>query len=467
MKQFYVLVFTLAIILTSCSTPIQPQTIIKSNVKSQASEFPDITSSPGFETQSNVSEPSNTSEKSNTSTTTSSAKQTKQAPKPPKSTKPAPTSTPTPPPVVTDKMNAVWISYLEYNEGMLKGKTLDQFKANINKAFDNVKSIGVNTVIVHVRPFGDAVYNSGYYPWSSTVTGTLGKAPSFDPLKVMVDIAHQKGLAIHAWINPFRLMTETEIKTLPETSVIKKLYNNKDNTDDIKYINGRWYLNPASSEGQQLVINGISEIVKNYNVDGIHIDDYFYPTTDLSFDSYSYNQSGTHLSTTAWRQTNISKIVSNIYKTIKGIKPNVLFGISPDGSIENNYTQHYADIRLWASTPGYLDYLTPQVYYGFNHQSLPFEKATKDWASIVKLNNIKIIYGLANYKIGNVDNWAGTGKFEWIESTDIIPRQIQFVKTLPRYDGVAFFRYGSMFDQSGQLVGITQTQTLNIKDTLK
>ncbi len=380
-------------------------------------------------------------------------------------TQPATTAAPTP--TAKTQMNAVWISYLEYENGMLKGKTEQQFRGNMQKVFNNCTKIGVNTVFIHMRPFGDAVYASQLFPWSSSVTGTFGGKPVFDPLEVILQEAKKVGIEIHAWLNPFRMMKENEILTLDETSVIKQLYNNRADNDYIQLISGRWYLNPASGTAKKLVLDGIAEIVRNYDVDGIHIDDYFYPTTALNFDDYSFAQSGSGLSRSAWRQSNISKFVADIYKTIKDINGTVLFGVSPDGSVENNVNKHYADVELWCSKTGFLDYICPQVYYGFENQNKPFEKTAKEWNAMVKVSSIKLIFGLANYKIGKEDTYAGAGKREWIERDDIIPRQILFVKTLVNSNGVAFYRYNDLFNMDGSYLERTKAQTLAIETILK
>ena len=377
-------------------------------------------------------------------------------------TAPATTATP----AIDSPMSAVWISYLEYDKGMLRGKTQAQFRANLQTAFANCAAVGINTAFVQVRPFGDAVYASAYFPWSASVTGTFGAAPDFDPLQAIIEEAKKENIKIQAWINPFRLMKEAEILTLDDTSVIKQLYNNRAGNDYIKLISGRWYLNPASAQARKLIVDGIAEIVRNYDVDGIHMDDYFYPTTALDFDSYSYAQSGTSLSLQDWRQSNVSKLVADIYKKINSIDSSVDFGISPQGSVENNYSSQYADVRLWCSSPGYLDYICPQLYYGFENQKKPFEATAAQWNAMVADGGVKLVCGLANYKIGKEDVYAGTGKFEWIEHDDIIPRQILFAKTLSHYSGVAFFSYGNLFNPDGSFAELTQNQTLAIKPAL-
>lgn len=370
-------------------------------------------------------------------------------------------------PIITEKINAVWICSRDYDEGLLKGKTEDQFRTNMEKVFANCVSIGVNTAIVAVHPYGDAIYQSDLFAWSSSVTGTFGAAPGFDPLKIIIQEAKKKGIDIHAWFNPYRLMKEKEILLLDDTSVIKRLYNNRENNDYIRLIDGRWYLNPASAEAQKLILDGIAEILRKYDVQGIHIDDYFYPTTALSYDNYSYAQSGTAMSRGDWRRNNVTTLVANIYKTIKDINGSAVFGISPAAGIGHNHDNLYADVELWTSKPGYMDYFCPQIYYGFESQEAPFVQMADLANSMIKTGKIRLVIGLASYKIGTVDAGAGSGSREWIDHDDIIPRQIAYAKTLSDYSGVAFFRYGSMFSNvDGSYINIAKSQTTAIKSAL-
>lgn len=370
---------------------------------------------------------------------------------------------------ITDEQKtfAVWISFNEYYDGLLCGQDKKSFSKKIEKVFENCCSIGVNTVFVQVRPFGDSIYPSKYFPWSNSVTGRFGESPNFDPLKIMVEKAKEKNLKIHAWINPFRLMKDNEIKKLPKTSVIKMLYDKRNENDYIKKIDNRWYLNPSSAEAKKLIIDGIAEIVQKYSVDGIQMDDYFYPSSDLKFDEYSFKMSKTNHTLSEWRKENVSNFILETNKKIKSINKNVLFGISPDGNIDKNYSTHFADVRLWCSKAGYIDYIIPQVYYGFKHQTLPFEKVANEWNNVVANNNVKLIFGLANYKVGNIDSFAGSACDEWKNSNDIIIRQIKFSKNLSNYSGVSFFSYRSMFDIKGNLLNESKLQTQKIKGNLE
>jgi len=279
----------------------------------------------------------------------------------------------------------------------------------------------------------------------------------------MVREAHNRGLSIHAWINPMRLMSDADIKGISDSYKIKQWYN----SDDLrgKYIvkvNGTWYLNPAYSETVSLIADGVSEIVSKYNVDGIQIDDYFYPTTDKSFDSAAYSASGTSSSLLEWRMSMVSNMVRKLYSSVKNVNSTAVFGISPQGSISNNYNDLYADVKTWCAQSGYVDYILPQIYYGFSNSTLPYSDTCAAWSSLVKNSSVKLVIGLAPYKIGTEDTWAGNGKFEWANNTDIIARQMAFAETLPNYGGVALYRYDSLFNPSADVSAAVKAEVANI-----
>jgi uncharacterized lipoprotein YddW (UPF0748 family) len=311
--------------------------------------------------------------------------------------------------------------------------------------FDNIKGLGFNTVYMQVRAYGDAYYSSALYPSGEQYDGIMGGAMAFDPLSVMVKSAHDRGLSIHAWINPMRLGDDTDIKNVSDSYLYKQWYNSDNRRGKMVVKSGNyWYLNPAYSDCINLISDGIAEILSNYNVDGVQIDDYFYPTTNASFDKSAYSSSGTSLSLSNWRYQNVNRMVKRLYDTVHSVMPDAVFGISPQGTVENNAPQ-YADVTLWCKTAGYCDYILPQVYMGFEHATAPYEELISTWSSLVKAPGVKLVIGLAPYKIGATDNWAGSGKNEWINNTNIISRQMASAEKLSNYGGVALYRYDSVF----------------------
>lgn len=345
-----------------------------------------------------------------------------------------------------EEQKGVWITYLEY-ASILKNKTQSSFRSSIEQYFDNIASLGFNTVYVQVRAFGDAYYNSQFYPSGEQFNGTIGTSNSFDALAVMIDCAHARGLSVHAWVNPMRLMSTAQLEQIDDSYLIKQWYNNSGyNGTYIVQSNGKWYLNPAYGEVTDLIAAGITEIVANYHVDGIQIDDYFYPTTDAGFDSSAYAASGMGMSLSSWRISNVNEMVKKLYQAAHSANGTILFGISPQASVANNYNQLYADVRTWCTEGGYCDYILPQVYFGFANATTPYADTISQWSNMTAGSGVKLVIGLAAYKIGAADNYAGSGQNEWIDSSDMLKRQSEAAKALPNYGGVAMYRYDSLFN---------------------
>ena len=337
-------------------------------------------------------------------------------------------------------IKAVWISYLEL-EPILKDKSESYFKNKFASIIKNVANLGLNTVIVQVRPFADALYPSEIFPPSAVWTSDM-KPASFDPLEIMLKTAHESKISFHAWINPLRGATKSQVALIDGKYKVKALYNGKNKA---KLLGGRYYFNPAYGDVKRLIANGVEEIVKNYNVDAIHIDDYFYPTTAKSFDAAAYEKYANGRSLSRFRLDNCNDMVNRIYTAAHTAK-NVKFGISPQGSIRNNYGSQYADVKLWCSKNGYADYIMPQIYYGFLNSSEPFKKVCREWASCVTNKNIILTAGLACHKINMaVDAYAGVGKGEWAKNSDVISRQIKYLSDNDDFSGFSLYSYKSIF----------------------
>lgn len=331
---------------------------------------------------------------------------------------------------------AVWFAYLDI-DSMLKNADRQSFTASVASAFDSVVSIGCNTVYVHVRSFGDAYYNSLYYPFTAAYSDTLGVSPDYDPLEIMIEEAHNRGLSFHAWINPMRTTTKARYKEMSSDYTLKQWYES-DSTNGTFLVydsdTGYYWLSPAYSAVRQLICRGVAEIVSNYKVDAIHIDDYFYPTTSSSFDKAAFEASGAS-DRAVWRRSVVSSLVREIYNTVKSCNSSVLFGVSPQGNIENNRDRLYADVDTWCTVSGYLDYIVPQIYYGFNDK-LSFDAAAKQWQELVTLPDVKLICGIAAYKVGVNSEWSSGG---------ILKKQTEYISGLGGYDGIAYYRQGSLF----------------------
>ena len=343
------------------------------------------------------------------------------------------------------EMRAVWISFLEYRS-ILKNKSESQFRSSVKKYFDNCVSLGLNTVIVHARSHGDAFYKSGYFPASVDFTGKRQDSFLFDPLEIMVKEAHARGLKIEAWVNPYRANRLTE--QFSENDPVKKWLG----TDKVFAHGEYYYFNPGEPEVRRLVLNGIIELVENYDIDGIHFDDYFYPTTDSSVDKNTYAKYGAGRTLKKFRTDSVNELVKTVYSEIKKRK-NITFGISPQGNIDNCLNFNYADVKLWGSTAGYVDYLAPQLYWDYGQGSLPYETALANWKKTVTSLSVKLITGHAAYRVAE----NGTGGWA---SGDILKRQVSDARGAANYGGFIMFRYDHLFSDA------LETERRNLKSIL-
>lgn len=352
-------------------------------------------------------------------------------------------------PAKADEVRAIWIAFLDL-EPLLVGRTESQFTVSVRQMFKTCKDGGMNTVIVQVRPYCDSFYPSEYFPWSDYASGEMGQALAYDPLEIMVSEAHALDLSIEAWVNPMRAMTESQITSVSTDYPIRQWYDSYEKyAENLFAVGGRLYLNPASQEVRDLIAAGVVEIVRGYDVDGIHIDDYFYPSMlDYAYDASqyaAYTAQGGTLDQGDWRRENTSEMVRQMYSAVKSADPSVVFGISPRGINEQTYTQLYADVEEWVQNPGYLDYVAPQVYFGFDNSTAPYSTLLEQWSQMVTQPGVKLLIGLSPYKAGNVDQYAGAGKNEWVENSDIIARQIDEARGIDNCDGVVLFRYAQIF----------------------
>ena len=354
------------------------------------------------------------------------------------------------------EMKAVWFSYLEFQEWCNTKKSQDyneeSFTSYIQTAFDRVVELNMNTVIVQVRPSGDAMYPSKYFPWSQYASGTQGEDPLFDPLEIMVKEAHKRNLEIQAWINPYRVSSaSTNLDLLSDDNPAKKWLtdNSKTNDRNVLSYNSKLYYNPSSSEVQKLIVNGIKEIVQNYDVDGIHFDDYFYPTLGSKyaslFDSTEYKEyketaqaaGKTIMNIADWRRNNVNTLVKKVYSAVKAIDPNCKFGISPTGAYKNLVSdqQYYVDFETWMSKSGYVDYICPQLYWAYEDSPYPYEETVDYWASYKKNDAVNLYIGVPSYKAGSSED-----KGQWKDSA-VLASMIEYGRSVDGVDGFMFYRY--------------------------
>jgi len=332
-----------------------------------------------------------------------------------------------------------WISYFELTR---KGRSEKDYESYLRGLFINMKEVSVTDVFLHVRAFGDAAYTSSLFPPASFICEGEKELP-FDVLSMALKLGEEYGMNIHAWINPYRALKGNDTRSIPVCQMKIWIENE---TQDVVAVDGRYYFNPSSEKAAKLIADGVREILTLYpDVKGIHIDDYFYPENCGDFDSEDYAKylsGGGKLSLSDYRRENVNNLVSTLYSAVKSFGEDKIFSVSPSADIDKCYSTLYADVNLWAGNDGYCDLIMPQVYYGFQNESMPFIKTVDRWNEITKNSGERLVIGLALYKCGETDKYAGEGKNEWKENSDIIKRQVEYIKEKNIY---GFSLYSSSF----------------------
>lgn len=283
-------------------------------------------------------------------------------------------------------------AWIQAVNGQFRGIPTEKLKQTLIDQLNSLQGAGINAIIFQVRPEADALYASQLEPWSRFLTGVQGQAPSpyWDPMQFMIDECHKRGMEFHAWINPYRVKTSLKSELSPN-----RLYNI--HPEWFVTYNNQLFFDPALPESRRHICMVVADIVSRYDVDAIHMDDYFYPypakgmdfPDDASFARYG----GGFTNRADWRRSNVNILIQKIHETIRGLKPWVKFGISPFGIYRNekndplgsktnglqNYDDLYADVLLWARN-GWVDYNIPQIYWQIGHPAADYETLVKWWA---------------------------------------------------------------------------------------
>ena len=370
-----------------------------------------------------------------------------------------------------EALRAVWVSQFDmhpiYRDG---GRQRDKqdYARLVEAMLDNLIRDGFNTVLLQVRPNGDSMFVSDIYPTSKYVAGSYGGAVEYDAVGIYLDSAKKKGISVHAWINPYRLCYEEELIAYGR-GILYEWYCEGIGKRIERAPDGLLYLDPSYDEVHSLIADGASEILAEYDFDGIHLDDYFYPTEFEFDDLYEFSQSG-YSDLGEFRRSNTEKTVRALYETVHGYDGRV-FGVAPAGNIYSLESGWYIDIYGWLSSDGYVDYIMPQLYYGFNNATCPFDTVLTDWCNAVKNDGIKLYIGLSAAKCalgseGVADAFAGSsGKYEWRDSKDILARSCKAALNVS--DGVCIFSYSSFYDpitgKSNPLTDEERTAFIEVK----
>ena len=356
-----------------------------------------------------------------------------------------PTPQPEPPaPDVRREARGMWIATVGNIDWPTRNTlTADQQRAELVDILDRAAAARINTVVFQVRPAADAVYASALEPWASLLTGTQGRDPGYDPLAFAIQEAHARGLELHAWINPFRAGNTADTARLAASHLFHA------RRDLVRVYGSQLWLDPGEPEVQEHSIRVAADIVRRYDIDALHADDYFYPyvQNDASgrpipfSDDSTYARFGAGLTRGDWRRANTDRFVERLYREVHAIKPTIKVGISPFGIWRpgnpagvqglDAYASIYADSRKWLQQ-GWVDYFAPQLYWAITapQQSYP---ALLDWWLEQNTRGRHVWPGLAAYRVENGTSSAF--------SRQEIPDQIRLTRTRP--GGTGHFLYNT------------------------
>ena len=300
-----------------------------------------------------------------------------------------------------EDFRGVWISTVYSADYPSTQNNIAAQKEEYTQKLNQLQELGINAVVVQVRPKGDAFYESDLNPWSAVLTGEQGKDPGYDPMKFMIEEAHARGMEFHAWLNPYRITTSgTDLAELSADNMARK------NPNWILTYNDAMYFNPEKDEVKQYICDTVEEIVLNYDVDAIHFDDYFYPTNYPL--SEGEDRDGAEANA---RREHVNNMIERVSKTIEKANSNVAFGISPMGVWKNatsdangsqtkgseGYYTVFGDAKLWVEK-GWIDYITPQIYWEKGNAYADYETLVKWWSNVTKNTDVNLYIGQGIYK---------------------------------------------------------------------
>lgn len=363
---------------------------------------------------------------------------------------------------MTEETRAIFISYIELSQYLHK-KDVAVMKNTIDDMIVQMKDFGLNTILLQVRSFSDAIYPSTIFPSSRMIVETEGDPLPMDVLDYFLQAAHQNKMTLHAWINPYRIRNEKDKANISPTNPAFRYAN----TNLVKEIPGLGiFYNPAEAEVEDLIVKGIKEILDNYEVDGILFDDYFYPDETIDQENYQAAlQENKHLTLQEYRLSVTSSLIKKVYRSVKKKDQRLKFGISPEGNIDNNYTTNYIDTKKFAREKGYVDYLMPQIYFGFLNEARPFTETMKEWNNMITNESVSLLPALAFYKTGTIDTYAKKGQEEWLLYNNIIAREVLASRDFSQYDGFAIYRFSSLFEENLSQQSFLEKE--NLKNVLR
>ncbi len=355
------------------------------------------------------------------------------------------------------RLKGVWVAAVSSNYPRQKTADGRSLAADCDFIVDQCAALGFNAIFFQVRPSADALYKSNVFPWSAYLTGQEGLAPSggFDPLAYICQAAHKKKIALHAWINPYRIKAKKGqslddlLLTRPALRSIKKFI--------LPSSDGNFYLDPGQPKVRRLIVAGAREIMQGYDVDGLHLDDYFYPQAGID-DSASYKKYGAGDSLEDFRRRSASLLVKELFRMVRQEKPDALFGVSPFGIWANkspsnpygsdtrgtqSYSAHAADSISWIQAEC-LDYIVPQIYWERGHKAADYETLARWWNDALEGSPVRLYIGMADYKAAAALK-SGNEKSPWLGSGEL-NAQLELNKTLKNVAGEVHFNFDSVME---------------------
>lgn len=365
---------------------------------------------------------------------------------------PEPTPAPTPAAATAEEpqrpYRAVWVSYLEWQQ--MDFSTEAAFRTQTEQMLDKIAALGATVVLAQVRPFADALYPSAYFPLSHLCTGQQGQVLGFDPLEIWVTAAHTRGLELEAWVNPYRIQQgQTPALCAQSPAVL--------HPDWVKTTDTGCYFDPANPAVRQYIADALGELCQNYAVDGVHFDDYFYPTTDPAFDADDYAAAQTPLTLAQWRTENVNALMQLCRQTVHSFGRR--FGVAPAGDPAQCAATQYSDAALWLRQPGYADYVMPQLYWGLQYTkngdtSHSLARLAAQWAALPRSGEVALYAGLGAYRIGTGDGSDTPG--EW-QTGHVLADQWRALQGAGILGG-GLYRYDSLLN--GQTLPAQETAAL-------
>lgn len=354
-----------------------------------------------------------------------------------------------------EPMKGIWVATV-LNIDYPKERTTDPvlLKAEAISVLETAKNAGLNAVFLQVRPTADAFYPSAYFPWSKYLTGTQGAPPedAFDPLEFWVEEAHLRDIELHAWLNPYRITKKTVHEASHDFTSLTPTHPARLNPQwVVAHTDGNLYFDPGIPQVRQLLIDSAMELVENYDIDGIHFDDYFYPGKDFD-DADTFTAYGQeYYSIENWRRENVNTLIRDLHKTIQEGPRQVRFGISPFGIWANDtshflgsatrgnqtYFSHYADPLTWIRE-GSIDYIAPQLYWHIGFDIADYHVLLDWWHRATLFSSVDLYIGHAAYRTGSTDAshpWYGV---------DEINRQLILNKGYSGVAGSIFYNYSAL-----------------------